>query len=182
MGGSGGRCQFPHVHTAGRWVAAAPPRSWAPQAKQPAGASQREPRPSLRRRRRPPGMPRALAEVEPQAAVPNARTEPRRAHKAAEAPWSLRSFTASLIKFRVSKGKKRNKDGAASSMKKAQDLNENVEGPCGLGFIVLRTCQRFNTISCFLFFYCLLSMSQGERQGVGWRGGTVPLGALPVVA
>uniref|UniRef100_A0A8C8WWD4 Solute carrier organic anion transporter family member 6A1 n=1 Tax=Panthera leo TaxID=9689 RepID=A0A8C8WWD4_PANLE len=50
--------------------------------------------------------------------------------------------------------------------KKTREGKESLERPCGLGCIVIPSCQRFNNIQCFLVFFCILVVSQGIVFGL----------------
>lgn len=116
-------------------------------------------------------MQEALAEVEPGAARAQhtVGSAPGKKRKSRKKPWYLRLVPASLIKFHNAQKKKRGKAGVVTPIiQKPQEGYENLEAPCGLGSIVIPSCQRFNNIHYFLIFYCTLVFSQGEPEGVGW--------------
>ncbi|XP_073933975.1 solute carrier organic anion transporter family member 6A1, partial [Castor canadensis] len=48
----------------------------------------------------------------------------------------------------------------------AEPEEQNLEETCGLRYVVIPYCQRFNDIRCFLFFYCILVMCQGIIFGL----------------
>uniref|UniRef100_A0A671ESW4 Solute carrier organic anion transporter family member n=1 Tax=Rhinolophus ferrumequinum TaxID=59479 RepID=A0A671ESW4_RHIFE len=109
-------------------------------------------------------MQEALAEVEPQAAraQPTVGAVPGEKKKSRKKPWYIKMVPASLIRFRNVLKKKRSKAGAVTPIiQKPPKGYENFEGPCGLGHIVIGSCQHFNNIHCFLIFYCTLVFSQG---------------------
>lgn len=110
----------------------------------------------------------ALAEVEPKAAQPQRgkNTLAVEAEKGKKKSRLLRTVPASLIKFRAFQNREKVQAGATPPVTKK--TKENLEGPCGLGCIVIPSCQRLNNFHCFLFFYSLLITSQGE-PGWGWR-------------
>ncbi|XP_006872380.1 PREDICTED: solute carrier organic anion transporter family member 6A1-like [Chrysochloris asiatica] len=54
--------------------------------------------------------------------------------------------------------------GCIFKMQKEND--ENKEGPCSLGCIVISFCQRCNNVHCFMIFYCILLVSQGIIFGL----------------
>ncbi|XP_073089563.1 solute carrier organic anion transporter family member 6A1 isoform X1 [Manis javanica] len=107
---------------------------------------------------------RGIGDVEPTAAQarPAAGTWPRETWKARREPRGIRTFLISLTKLRSLRKRERHpSDPKAPISKKPGDLDEKLEGPCGLGCVVVPGCQRFNNIHCFLFFYCVLVTSQG---------------------
>lgn len=124
-------------------------------------------------------MPDALAEVEPKAAQPQVAENPLETEQAKrkKKPKLLKMVPSSLIKFHTFQKKEKGQAGATSPITKKP--KENLEGPCGLGCIVISRCQRFNTLHCFVVFFCLLITSQGELER-GWRAfwGGQPRGRL----
>ena len=106
-------------------------------------------------------MPDALAEVEPEAAQPQVAENPleTEAHSGKKKPHLLKMVPTSLIKFHTLQ-----KGQAGITPPVTKKTKENLEGPCGLGCIVISSCQRFNNIHCFLVFFCLLITSQGEPE------------------
>uniref|UniRef100_A0A8C6CF40 Kazal-like domain-containing protein n=1 Tax=Moschus moschiferus TaxID=68415 RepID=A0A8C6CF40_MOSMO len=42
----------------------------------------------------------------------------------------------------------------------------SLEAPCGWGCLVIRWCQRFNNVRCFLIFFCILVTAQGVVFGL----------------
>uniref|UniRef100_A0A452UJ58 Solute carrier organic anion transporter family member 6A1 n=1 Tax=Ursus maritimus TaxID=29073 RepID=A0A452UJ58_URSMA len=108
----------------------------------------------------------ALAEVEPKAAQPQRgkNTLAVEAEKGKKKSRLLRTVPASLIKFRAFQNREKVQAGATPPVTKK--TKENLEGPCGLGCIVIPSCQRLNNFHCFLFFYSLLITSQGIVFGL----------------
>lgn len=115
-------------------------------------------------------MPDALAEVEPKAAQPQRgkNTLAVEAEKGKKKSRLLRTVPASLIKFGAFQNQNRENAQAGATPPVTKKTKENLEGPCGLGCIVIPSCQRLNNFHCFLFFYSLLITSQGEPEW-GWR-------------
>ncbi|XP_032191547.1 solute carrier organic anion transporter family member 6A1 isoform X1 [Mustela erminea] len=111
-------------------------------------------------------MPDALAEVEPKAAQPQVAENPLETEQAKrkKKPKLMKTVPSSLIKFSTFQKKEKGQAGATSPITKKP--KENLEGPCGLGCIVISRCQRFNTLHCFVVFYCLLITSQGIVFGL----------------
>ncbi|XP_047586394.1 solute carrier organic anion transporter family member 6A1 isoform X1 [Lutra lutra] len=111
-------------------------------------------------------MPDALAEVEPKAAQPQVAENPLETEQAKrkKKPKLMKIFPTSLIKFHTFQNKEKGQAGATSPITKKP--KENLEGPCGLGCIVISRCQRFNTLHCFQVFYGLLITSQGIAFGL----------------
>nr|XP_040129135.1 solute carrier organic anion transporter family member 6A1 [Ictidomys tridecemlineatus] len=58
------------------------------------------------------------------------------------------------------------KKTAKSPPPKSPDSDHVKEGPCGIGCIVVPCCERFNSIRCFLFFFCMLLFTQGIIFGL----------------
>ena len=143
-------------------------------------------------------MPEALVKVEPQAmqAQPTGSTVPseameageareagkateatearearkaRKARKARRKSQYIRVLSTSLIRFHR---KRKEARSLPSIIKTPGEQNGNLE-PCGLGGIVIPSCQRFNNMRCFMIFFCILLVSQGEPEGArwGWAGG-----------
>ncbi|XP_048077067.1 solute carrier organic anion transporter family member 6A1 [Ursus arctos] len=108
----------------------------------------------------------ALAEVEPKAAQPQRgkNTLAVEAEKGKKKSRLLRTVPASLIKLRAFQNREKVQAGATPPVTKK--TKENLEGPCGLGCIVIPSCQRLNNFHCFLFFYSLLITSQGIVFGL----------------
>lgn len=128
-----------------------------------------EPRPQPLQAR---GAMRGIGDVEPTAAQarPAAGTWPRETWKARREPRGIRTFLISLTKLRSLRKRERHpSDPKAPISKKPGDLDEKLEGPCGLGCVVVPGCQRFNNIHCFLFFYCVLVTSQGKPEAQDLR-------------
>uniref|UniRef100_A0A8C7BSW4 Solute carrier organic anion transporter family member 6A1 n=1 Tax=Neovison vison TaxID=452646 RepID=A0A8C7BSW4_NEOVI len=92
---------------------------------------------------------------------PKAATEQAKRKKK---PKLLKMVPSSLIKFHTFQKKEKGHAGATSPITKKP--KENLEGPCGLGCIVISRCQRFNTLHCFVVFFCLLITSQGIVFGL----------------
>uniref|UniRef100_A0A8D1CKF4 Solute carrier organic anion transporter family member n=1 Tax=Sus scrofa TaxID=9823 RepID=A0A8D1CKF4_PIG len=70
-----------------------------------------------------------------------------------------RIFIARLVKF-LSFRKKNQAGAVPHSTKKVQEPKERLEGPCGLGCVVIPCSQCCNNIRCFLVFFCILVTSQ----------------------
>ncbi|XP_004420583.1 PREDICTED: solute carrier organic anion transporter family member 6A1 [Ceratotherium simum simum] len=113
-------------------------------------------------------MEEALVEVEPKAAQaqPPESTAPGKAWKAKKRPLYLTAVPAGLIKLR-NLPKTRHRAGATPpATKKPRERNENLEGSCGWGCVLIPSCQRFNNMRCFLIFYGILVTSQGIVFGL----------------
>ena len=81
----------------------------------------------------------------------------------------LGTVSASLIKFHAFPQQGNDQAVARPALrKKTREGKESLERPCGLGCIVIPSCQRFNNIQCFLVFFCILVASQGVPE-CGWR-------------
>ncbi|XP_024419047.2 solute carrier organic anion transporter family member 6A1 [Desmodus rotundus] len=139
-------------------------------------------------------MPEALVKVEPQAmqAQPTGSTVPseameageareagkateatearearearkaRKARKARRKSQYIRVLSTSLIRFHR---KRKEARSLPSIVKTPGEQNGNLE-PCGLGGIVIPSCQRFNNMRCFMIFFCILLVSQGIVFGL----------------
>uniref|UniRef100_A0A8D2DHL0 Solute carrier organic anion transporter family member 6A1 n=1 Tax=Sciurus vulgaris TaxID=55149 RepID=A0A8D2DHL0_SCIVU len=68
-----------------------------------------------------------------------------------------------LMKFQKAPKKKKVKSAPHKKQREPDDIEE---GPCGIGCIVVPYCERFNDIRCFLFFFCILVMTQGIVFGL----------------
>ena len=90
-------------------------------------------------------------------------SKPRKKHR------YLRLLPEALIRF----GGFRKRTKAKSSVsKKPGKVDDSLEQPCGLGCLVSTCCECCNNIRCFMIFYCILLICQGEPEGGGllWRG------------
>ncbi|XP_062943684.1 solute carrier organic anion transporter family member 6A1 [Cynocephalus volans] len=97
-----------------------------------------------------------------------AQARPAKGTEAGEArrrPPYLRTLPAALIRFSRFQKKKRAKPPILKKPPEPQP-NDSLEGTCGLGCIVIRCCQRFNNVRCFLFVYCTLTICQGMIFGL----------------
>ncbi|XP_046945728.1 solute carrier organic anion transporter family member 6A1 [Lynx rufus] len=79
----------------------------------------------------------------------------------------LGTVSSSLIKFHAFPQQGNDQAVARPALrKKTREGKESLERPCGLGCIVIPSCQRFNNIQCFLVFFCILVASQGIVFGL----------------
>lgn len=125
----------------------------------------------------------AVVEVEPEAALAEVSESPfaaeagmagkagkagkaKKAGKDKKKNLKMRTVSTTLIKFHSfqKRGKDEEAEDKHAVSKKTRERNESLEGPCGLGCIVIPSCQRLNNIQCFLVFLCILVTSQGEPE------------------
>lgn len=111
-------------------------------------------------------MQAALRGVEPQASQAQRRESavPGEAKKARKKLQYMRMSPANLVTLRSLLKKKRNKSAIA---KRSGEQSKNSNEVSGLDCVVIPNCQRFNNINCFLIFFCILTIAQGEPEGVG---------------
>ncbi|XP_008561451.1 PREDICTED: solute carrier organic anion transporter family member 6A1-like, partial [Galeopterus variegatus] len=103
----------------------------------------------------------AMKEARVQEQPGAAQARPAKGTEAGEAggrPAYLTTLPAALIRFRRFQKKKRAKSPIFQKGLVAWALNDSLEGPRGLGCIVIPCCQRFNNVRCFVLFYCGLSV------------------------
>lgn len=131
----------------------------------PQAPSERKPRLSLRSR--PSAIAEAPVEVEAQAAkaLPEDSPAPTKRRRPRKSTWFMKLIPPSLVRLHQLKKKRRNKATTIVPItNKPEEQPENLQGLCSLG---CTSCQRFNNIRCFMIFYCILLVAQGEPEGEG---------------
>uniref|UniRef100_A0A673T3F9 Solute carrier organic anion transporter family member 6A1 n=1 Tax=Suricata suricatta TaxID=37032 RepID=A0A673T3F9_SURSU len=88
------------------------------------------------------------------------------AGKAKKTPLEMSTVPTSIIKLHSLQKKENDEAKPKQAVSKTRERNESLEGPCGLGCIVIPRCQRLNNIQCFLVFFCILVISQGVAFGL----------------
>ncbi|XP_076995181.1 solute carrier organic anion transporter family member 6A1 [Tamandua tetradactyla] len=105
-------------------------------------------------------MEESLAAVEPSVAQKRAKKDKSAKKKKKAKSRKLWHATASKV------GIFKPDTGAEAGTKVLREDKESLEGPCGCGCIVIPCCQRFNSVRCFMVFYCILLFSQGMVFGL----------------
>ncbi|XP_055286351.1 solute carrier organic anion transporter family member 6A1 [Moschus berezovskii] len=129
-------------------------------------------------RPRPSAMLRGLAQVRPEVAPAPERVRPQAepaAPSASSGPAAagpqrphLRIVPFSLLKLGAFSKQGGGQAGAARRGAKTGlgHGKGSLEAPCGWGCLVIRWCQRFNNVRCFLIFFCILVTAQGVVFGL----------------
>ncbi|KAM4869380.1 solute carrier organic anion transporter family member 6A1-like [Urocitellus parryii] len=111
-------------------------------------------------------MKETLENVEPEETVSSRRTSKDEevetlGNRKKISPY-LTMLPMAFAKFHRAPRKKK----AKSPPPKSPDSDHVKEGPCGIGCIVVPCCESFNSIRCFLFFFCMLLFTQGIIFGL----------------
>uniref|UniRef100_A0A8C0WMQ1 Kazal-like domain-containing protein n=1 Tax=Castor canadensis TaxID=51338 RepID=A0A8C0WMQ1_CASCN len=98
----------------------------------------------------------------------SAAQEEKQAEITKRKPLYLTMIPAAMMKFnKVPKTKNADEEvNITIPTETAEPEEQNLEETCGLRYVVIPYCQRFNDIRCFLFFYCILVMCQGIIFGL----------------